>query len=818
MNKYNLIDILSNEIEIEVLDKLILYKFDGIQIPMIQRDYAQGRENELEVRTKFINAIFIALENNSNLELDFIYGSIKKIGNKQFFIPLDGQQRLTTLFLLYWYLGNREIEIVEDLRKSLSGFTYATRATARDFCEKLSKIKISYDKLPSKEIEEAGWFFSSLKKDPTVKSMLIMLDCIHEKYNNGKIKKEGNGEHYNLFANLSKLEFYILPLDGFDLSDELYIKMNARGKQLTDYENFKADLIDWLRADNNPYFNNFHNNIELKGRNMPYYLSFATKLDNVWTNLFWNYYSMFNEKQEDKIVDPYFVRFWNRYLLNIHITQSSLSQDSFEKNQLFQKLYGIKGIDGVIKYENFGNYKTLFEKEGVIFSIEKALDGLTENYSEIKEIIRPVWNQIDNWSLFDEKIVQNQRLLFYAVTRYLELNQFDSIKFKNWIRVVWNIIIDPDIRSIPVMCSIMRIIHKLSIGSEDIYKFLNNEVCQQIIHDEKSFTKSQLEEERLKAKLILSDILWEAEIINGEKHPLFLGNIGFLLLSNPTIEVFKSRLRIANQLFNGNGSNNEFLNNHKLIRALISNFDSWDELFKLDLGDNYNNWQLLLRRNPKVKEILCDFCDFDIEEQIRENIESFISLDSSICGTADNPEVLRRIEYIHKQLYSEEKLHIWMQQKGATKLKWRNSRIYIDRPGSWYDRVMIDTYRNELISQLIEKFNLNTTQRCTDSYYWGMAIELTKTFENFNITFVFDDFENLRIGIINDGKSAQIDNIDFDIDEVTEGWICRRKYNYNKIASEGDIHLLTQKIDQEIFDLSNSKSLISKIHTSLNVS
>ncbi|HAH26169.1 MAG TPA: hypothetical protein DCL77_20805, partial [Prolixibacteraceae bacterium] len=397
----------------------------------------------------------------------------------------------------------------------------------------------------------------------------------------------------------------------------------------------------------------------------------------------------------------------------------------------------------MLKYDDFESYKTLFEKEGVIFSIEKALDGLTENYNEIKEIIRPVWTQSDIWSLFDEKIVQYQRLLFLAVTQYLELNQFDSIKFKNWIRIVWNIIIDPDIRSIPVMCSIMRIIHKLSIGSGDIYKFLNDEACQQIIHDEKSFAKSQLEEESLKAKLILSEIGWEAEIINGERHPLFLGNIGFLLLSNPSIEVYRSRLKIANQLFNSKGSNNDFLKKHKLIRALISNFDNWNELFKLDLGDNYNNWQLLLRRNSKVKEIICDFCDFDIEEQIRENIESFISLDSSICGTADNPEVLRRIEYIHKQLYSEENLHIWMQQKGATKLKWRNSRIYIDRPGSWYDRVMIDTYRNELISQLIEKFNLNTTQRCTDSYYWGMSVELSKTFEDFIISCIFDDYENL---------------------------------------------------------------------------
>jgi uncharacterized protein with ParB-like and HNH nuclease domain len=45
-------------------------------------------------------------------------------------VPIDGQQRLTTLFLLHWYigvrLGNEEI-------KKLS-FSYKTRVSARDFC------------------------------------------------------------------------------------------------------------------------------------------------------------------------------------------------------------------------------------------------------------------------------------------------------------------------------------------------------------------------------------------------------------------------------------------------------------------------------------------------------------------------------------------------------------------------------------------------------------------------------------------------------------------------------------------------------------
>ena len=76
-----------------------------IQIPIIQRDYAQGRKDEKEVRTTFLDALYNYLEENiPNRDLDFIYGSLEQIGDETVFVPLDGQQRLTTLFLLHWYL------------------------------------------------------------------------------------------------------------------------------------------------------------------------------------------------------------------------------------------------------------------------------------------------------------------------------------------------------------------------------------------------------------------------------------------------------------------------------------------------------------------------------------------------------------------------------------------------------------------------------------------------------------------------------------------------------------------------------------------
>ena len=38
-------------------------------------------------------------------------------------------------------------------------------------------------------------------------------------------------------------------MDQFKLTDDLYIKLNARGKVLSPFENFKADLIGFVKND-----------------------------------------------------------------------------------------------------------------------------------------------------------------------------------------------------------------------------------------------------------------------------------------------------------------------------------------------------------------------------------------------------------------------------------------------------------------------------------------------------------------------------------------------------------------------------------------
>ena len=90
--------------EIESEDGMLTV--NKISIPIIQRDYAQGRKTEeiTRVRERFLDSLYEALK-DSPIILDFVYGDVNKDG---VMIPLDGQQRLTTLFLLHWYAAKKK--------------------------------------------------------------------------------------------------------------------------------------------------------------------------------------------------------------------------------------------------------------------------------------------------------------------------------------------------------------------------------------------------------------------------------------------------------------------------------------------------------------------------------------------------------------------------------------------------------------------------------------------------------------------------------------------------------------------------------------
>jgi hypothetical protein len=253
-----------------------------IVIPIIQRDYVQGRiDAEVNrIRARFLDSLHQAIMADP-ITLDFVYGDIKADG---VMTPLDGQQRLTALFLLHWYAAKKEyIAATEHL--FLGNFSYETRYSARDFCSFLIKFKPSFTKKLSEEIVDQAWFPLDWKKDPTISSMLVMLDAIQDEF----------AETQEIWTRLKDkaITFYFLPIKDMGLTDELYIKMNSRGKPLTQFEHFKAELERELRKIDEPTAKRI-----------------IKKIDLDWTDMLWRY------RGDDNVIDDEFLRYF-RFVCDI---------------------------------------------------------------------------------------------------------------------------------------------------------------------------------------------------------------------------------------------------------------------------------------------------------------------------------------------------------------------------------------------------------------------------------------------------------------------------------------------------------------------
>ena len=243
----------------------------SIVIPKIQRDYAQGRPGKEKLRENFLEDLFSVIKNDdaSPRVYDYIYGQVSRPfteGSENYrFYPVDGQQRLTTMFLLHLYIGKRAGENIDFLKQ----FSYQTRISSKLFCEMLCDIdSIEFNHI-TEFIKDDHRFTSHWKSDPTISSMLSVLDDI-ERF----INRESAPDFKRYWKNLTeKVLFWMLDLKGLDTTDEIYIKMNSRGKGLTDFENFKAEL-DNLVHRYDPSF--------VEGE-------YAMKIDTDWTRIFWAY-------------------------------------------------------------------------------------------------------------------------------------------------------------------------------------------------------------------------------------------------------------------------------------------------------------------------------------------------------------------------------------------------------------------------------------------------------------------------------------------------------------------------------------------------
>ena len=187
-----------------------LIKKYKVTIPQLQRDYAQGRpdDNITQIRESLISECYGALNSSKELVLNFIYGEQKN----GIFTPIDGQQRLTSLFLLHWYIFKRG-GYEEGIEVLKNNFAYKTRVTSEHFCKRICEVEIDYSQNSiAAQIENSFWFSGNFKSDPTIRSMIVVIDCIHKHFRNVSdyvILKD------KLVSNVCPIIFLWLSMDDF---------------------------------------------------------------------------------------------------------------------------------------------------------------------------------------------------------------------------------------------------------------------------------------------------------------------------------------------------------------------------------------------------------------------------------------------------------------------------------------------------------------------------------------------------------------------------------------------------------------------------
>ena len=410
------------------------------------------------------------------MKLDFVYGSIVH----QKMNLLDGQQRLTTLWLLHWYIALRAGKLGE-VAKYLNRFSYETRISSREFCNNLCNPEHFTD-YNGKDIvgfiTKQTWFYSAWKQDPTIQSVLRMLGGTKITDKKGEVIIDGIEELFDetndfegywtkLTSDNPPIVFYHLPLKDFGLSDDLYIKMNARGKQLNSFENFKADLVSYIteQSESELLDEEMQNNWRtlLNETN-----GIPIKMDTTWTDIFWK-----NKSNDNKIDEIYFAFlnrfFWNKlfmfkkydgkYVLDIGKGDESSTQENenLSYKYLNNSEAGQNVYDTTIAYKELDVYK-FFNNEipySVFEDLQKILDRNTEiplccewdkSFNFIPKYEKDDYCTDNNGEKINKVTYLNQvqRVVFHAVCKYLIDGRADENSLKQWMRVVWNLVSGED--------------------------------------------------------------------------------------------------------------------------------------------------------------------------------------------------------------------------------------------------------------------------------------------------------------------------------------------------------------------------------------
>jgi hypothetical protein len=348
--------------------------------------------------------------------------------------------------------------------------------------------------------------------DPTVAGMLTVLDKIStlEWPDNLWNRLTSGGD-------ASPIRFLLVELEKFGLSDDLYIKMNARGKPLTAFESFKALL--GKRVEDQCW----EDPLDPKER-------FAIRIDTRWTDIFWELCP--NEESGLKRIDHAFLSFI------MHSLVCSIARHSSAVEKVADDLQNLLNDPEAMEPKHFevSHYGELRDRLGLLSEKHEAMRDEARLNWEFPDSSPPSHKSILEEIIQTKGPQYKRRLILYAQLRLHEAAaSISQENMADWRRVVRNIIAHSVADRPENFVAGIRLLDELAQGTNSIYEFLASAKIRS------GFAGRQVEEEQRKARLLVQNVGQKKLLHRLEDAHFLLGRISFALdcvNDDPTSENF----------------------------------------------------------------------------------------------------------------------------------------------------------------------------------------------------------------------------------------------------------------------------------------
>lgn len=704
-------------------------KNQNIIIPLMQRDYVQG--GRLDVIDPFLNKLIDAIgKKQTQINLEYIYGYNTENG----FVPIDGQQRLITLWLLHLYIYAKNnkplsVELKFESREFADNFCTQLRD---NLCGILKPDDSSEEKNTTKEVDfslerkimNCKWFISGWLLDSTVRNMLNTLQLIDDKMNS--ILDE---------LHTVNITFDYLDMKDKDLDDDVYVKMNGRGRPLTYFENLKSLMDECIES--------------TFVKDDKFTKDWKTKIDNEWTDLFWQNRNKGEEHPEE--IDDEQIRFFYSMLLLYWKKNESKFLNSLDKEEPEER----EKIKKATTRSTYISFLNEWEKEGGKLSEESTIEDIRKKTFSLllngkkmlplywieetevfnKEVFKFIKNGLESLeivgkyvnelpkeivSILDfESDFKKQTFLYqiafkeasYAKTLPLLYSLIKTPeRYKNeslykWIRLWRNLVLNSNItaENIKNVCETIDMVSN-KVDTDNLYQVVSELQWEKGF----AFSEEQFKEEIAKAMQIEKGGKdWESIIIEAEKHEYLKGKIAALfnvddkndicLYDKDKIENFRSRYKLFLEL-----ANTEKKSPFYFVKVLLSHCDKEKPWTNMDLS--------------KIKACLNDDILINCFRNITENkINESISKDwlKDLCTSELISKVGHYLKKGERSLFKNE----------GRRWNTFGNEIHNVKLGNKRNRILSGCFGGEIKSFSKESCRIYTDQKIDNcDFFWGEHI------------------------------------------------------------------------------------------------